>query len=325
MRTTLLILVAISAAAQSVDRVFNLPNTEGQNIQELGTLLRTITDTSDVSVSAEQRSISVKGTTEQMALMEWLIKRLDQPFSAQRNADTNEYTMSNTAEGIVWLSYVPNAATVQDFQEIATAVRTTADIRRVFTYNAPRAIVFRGRPEEIALAKWVVGELDRPLDAPKRHDAKDEYRVPPASDDVTREFYAAHAETIQEFQELATVIRTMCDIRRVFTYNSLRAISLRGTPDQMAMAEWLFDRMDVPLAVRKPGDFTVPKTSDDIMRIDYLANTPTVQDFQNAARAIRDATQIRRVFTYNSRRVIALRGTTDQLARAKQMIAESGW
>lgn len=58
--------------------------------------------------------------------------------------------------------YLPNAGTVQEFQEIANALRTVAEIRRVFTYNAGRAMVVRGTPDEIAFVEKLVHDLDKP-------------------------------------------------------------------------------------------------------------------------------------------------------------------
>ncbi len=58
--------------------------------------------------------------------------------------------------------YLPNAGTVQEFQEIANALRTVAEIRRVFTYNSGRAMVVRGTPDEIGFVEKLVHNLDKP-------------------------------------------------------------------------------------------------------------------------------------------------------------------
>jgi general secretion pathway protein D len=63
---------------------------------------------------------------------------------------------------VVRVFYVGNATSVQEFQEIATAVRTLADLRRVFTYNAMRAMVVRGTKAQVALAEKVIYDLDKP-------------------------------------------------------------------------------------------------------------------------------------------------------------------
>ncbi|MFM9726357.1 hypothetical protein ACKI1L_38175, partial [Streptomyces scabiei] len=56
-------------------------------------------------------------------------------------------------------------------------------------------------------------------------------------DNVVKVFYVQNATSVQEFQEIATAVRSLTEIRRVFTYNAQKAILMRGTPDQIALAE----------------------------------------------------------------------------------------
>lgn len=65
-------------------------------------------------------------------------------------------------DNVVKTFFITNAATVQEFQEIATAVRTITDLRRVYTYNALKAMVVRGPADAVALAEKLVKDLDRP-------------------------------------------------------------------------------------------------------------------------------------------------------------------
>ncbi len=64
-------------------------------------------------------------------------------------------------DNVVRVFYVQNATSVQEFQEIATAVRSLTEIRRVFTYNAQHAILMRGTPDQIALAEKLIYDLDK--------------------------------------------------------------------------------------------------------------------------------------------------------------------
>ena len=63
---------------------------------------------------------------------------------------------------MVKVFYVTNATSVQEFQEIATAIRTVAEIRRVFTYNAQKAMMVRGTLDQVALAEKLIHDLDKP-------------------------------------------------------------------------------------------------------------------------------------------------------------------
>jgi general secretion pathway protein D len=63
-------------------------------------------------------------------------------------------------------------------------------------------------------------------------------------DYVVRTFYLSNVYTAQELQEIATAVRSVTEIRRVFTINSLNALVIRGTADQLALAEKVIDDVD---------------------------------------------------------------------------------
>jgi general secretion pathway protein D len=65
-------------------------------------------------------------------------------------------------------------------------------------------------------------------------------------DEVVKVFYVTNVTSVQEFQELATTIRTVAEIRRVFTYNAQKALIVRGTADQVALTEKLIHDLDKP-------------------------------------------------------------------------------
>lgn len=52
--------------------------------------------------------------------------------------------------------YLPPATSVQDLQQIATKIRTAANIRKVFTYNQPRALALRGTIDQISQAEQIL-------------------------------------------------------------------------------------------------------------------------------------------------------------------------
>ncbi|MGE5644757.1 MAG: cohesin domain-containing protein [Acidobacteriota bacterium] len=65
-------------------------------------------------------------------------------------------------------------------------------------------------------------------------------------DNVVRVFYLSNLTTPQELQEISTVIRTVADVKKVFTYASMNAIIVRGTPDQITLADKLVYDLDKP-------------------------------------------------------------------------------
>jgi len=72
---------------------------------------------------------------------------------------------------------------------------------------------------------------------PKRRDYED---------NAVQVFYLTNLTTPQELQEISTVLRTVADIKKVFTYSSMNAIIARGTTDQILLAEKLVNDLDKP-------------------------------------------------------------------------------
>jgi general secretion pathway protein D len=65
-------------------------------------------------------------------------------------------------DNVMKVFYVTNTTTVQEFQEIAQAVRTVPEARRTFTYNAQKAIIVRGTADQVAMAEKLIHDLDKP-------------------------------------------------------------------------------------------------------------------------------------------------------------------
>ncbi len=234
------VLFASRAFGQDQDRVLRFANTESaQSIQEIATVIRFMTEMDRMSADTAQRSLAVRGTSSQIALAEWLFGELDR--SKDQSPVTREYRVPGGGEDLVRVFYLTNASTPVELQEVATLVRSMSDIRRLFTYNAPRALVVRTTSGQMALAEWLIKELDKSR-SPKPDTS--EYRLPGGGDDIVRVFYLTHAGTPQRLQEIATQVRSMTAVRRLFTYNAPKAMALRGTADQMAQAEHLIKERD---------------------------------------------------------------------------------
>ncbi len=65
-------------------------------------------------------------------------------------------------------------------------------------------------------------------------------------DYVVKIFYIKNSTTLQELQEISTTVRSVTEIRRAFTYGAQNAILVRGTVDQVALAEKLILDLDKP-------------------------------------------------------------------------------
>jgi hypothetical protein len=325
-KAIVLALSAYAAFGQDATRVFHLHHIDStQDLNEFATLVRTLSDIPDLSTDAAQKTMSVRGTPSQIAIAEFLFTELDRqtvPDSA-----TQEFRVSSNSDDVVRLFFAPNTATVQQFQEIATTIRTIAEIRRVFTFNSLRALGVRATADQIAVTDFLIHELDQPADA-KRVNSREIQMIDTSKYPATqvRVFYLPYTATVQQFQEVATMIRTVAEIRRVFTYNSARAMILRGTSDQMALAGWFIEELGKPVtagtASPKYTYVVEGRDYEDMVRIFYVKDTPTIAAFQQVATQVRASTGMRRVFTYNESRALAVRGTEAQLATTEQMLQD---
>ena len=309
------------APAPQNQQVFTFKHTDTvQDFQEVCNLIRTATMVRDVSTDNAQKTLTVLGTADQLALAGWLYKALDKTPQSQ-DAAVQEYRAGG--DDIVHLYYIANTETVQEFQEIANLVRTSTLIRNAFTYNAARALAVRGTGDQMGLADWLVTELNQPVQQ-SHSSAPHQYRIPMSSTDaarygdVVRVFYLPNTKTAQDFQEVANLVRATTNIRMAFTYSEPRALALRATSDEIALAAWLVNELNT----NGQDEYRVPNASDDIVRAFYLPHTATVQDFQAIANQIRTATEIRKAFTYNAQRALVLRGTVTHLALAERMVKE---
>lgn len=217
---------------------------------------------------------------------------------------------------------------VQAQQEIATVVRSVTDTRYLTQDVTNNAWNVRGAAVQVAAVGWLFGELDKPAGQPSQGGYSHEYKMP-GSNDVVRVFYLRNTEPAVQFQELATLVRSLADARKLYTYNALRAMAVRGTPEQMALLEWLFQQLDKPTDPQSltqqdssPREYHLAGGDDPVVRVFYLSHSGTVVQFQKIVTEVRTATQIRRAYTYNAPRAVVFRGTVAQLAQADQMIHE---
>jgi general secretion pathway protein D len=61
---------------------------------------------------------------------------------------------------------------------------------------------------------------------------------------VIRTFYLTNLSAANELQDLVNILRTLLDTQRLQQFPSQQAIVIRGTPDQIALAEKLIDDLD---------------------------------------------------------------------------------
>jgi hypothetical protein len=324
MRSNLFVMVGsvlftiVASAQPATDRVLHFAAADSaQDEQEMATVLRYITGAPQVTVDPAQRTLTLQGIASQLDLAEWVFNDLDKP----NLAGTHEYKVS--PDDLVHVFYL-TPGTVQELQELATTVRSTADIRRLYIYTARKAAVVRGSASDIAVGGWLFSRLDQPSNTQMAAD--NEYEMP--GGDAVGVFYLTHSVPVPEFVELTVLIRTLTESKRAYSYSTPRAMAVRGTAAQIAFAAWLWKELDQGDGSQtsaqdvSPHDYRISGGGDDLARVLYLTHTPTVADFQKLVNDGRLSTHLRRICTYNGPRAVALRGTSNQVALATQVIAE---
>jgi len=217
-----------------------------RNLQEMASIFRVIGGVRQVYTDTAKSAVAVSGTTDQIALAQWLANELDRPASGSPpvNSSAHEYRIPGSSDDVVRVFSISHSANPQNLQEIATVIRTIADIPRAFTYAAPPALAVRGTAAQIALSAWLIDDLDKPASSQTPASSEPhEYRMPDTNVDVVRVFYLAPSETQQNLQKVAAAVRTATKAPRLFTNSDQKAIVMRGTPDQIATAERLISEV----------------------------------------------------------------------------------
>ena len=113
-----------------------------------------------------KQSIELTGATlyEALDYLAVVSKAFWKPLSANTIFVTQDNTTKRRdyEEQVMKVFYLTNVTTPQELQEIVTAVRSVADIQRLFVYNAQNAIIARGEADRIALAEKIIHDLDKP-------------------------------------------------------------------------------------------------------------------------------------------------------------------
>jgi hypothetical protein len=116
------------------------------DLQEALNGLRTIGDLLRVVIFTAPPAIVLRGSADQAALSDWLVREMDQAAPAP---GSREYLWSGIDDGIVQSFVLPQNA---DLTAAAARVRDEVGIRRVAAYKRNHAILMRGNAQQIAAA-----------------------------------------------------------------------------------------------------------------------------------------------------------------------------
>ncbi len=273
--------LALAAFAQppadtSVEKAFRFTVTDNpRGMQEIVNTLRSIAEVPQADMDAATGILTARGSANQIALAGWLFPQLDRNAPASPPpANTLEYKMAGTENGLTRVYYLAHTPAPQGMQEIINGIRSVFELQRVVGLSGIHAIVARGTQDQMDGANWMVEALDR---APGTQTApilsytfEDPVRPNPRYQPsrASRVFYlnpifsSNSTNATQSIQELVNAVRSLTELQRVVADNAQKAIVVRGTGAQVAMAEWLLSALAKPSDTASASAYPYPDTGE---------------------------------------------------------------
>ena len=141
-------------------------------------------------------------------------------------------------------------------------------------------------------------------------------------------------------QEIITVVRTVADIQKIFSYTPARVLAFRGSADEVELSDWLIRKLDLPVtaharaqgveALRQESAadlYRLPAPqrdgSEDLVRVFYLSPTVSLSGINEMITTMHKRGGIQKVFGHTAPPALAVRGNPNQLARAERIIEET--
>ncbi|HTS29258.1 MAG TPA: hypothetical protein VMH81_25470 [Bryobacteraceae bacterium] len=253
------------------------------------------------------------------------VKPMPLLIAAAFSAPVFGQTPSQGAEKVFHLTYVD---TPQWAQEIVNIMRSIAEIQQVALDSAGRNMTVAGTADQVALAGWLLPQLDKPAGQPApQNPPTPDYRLGGSSSAVARVFPMAPADTPRQLQEIVNALRSVFEIQTIMTCNRSSVIVARGTADQITGTEWALRALDQQPAT--PGTvlsytYTDPRTAitaaSNTVRIVFLANATNPQAVQEVVNSVRSIVETQRIVAYNEARALVMRDMPDRIAMALWMI-----
>ena len=315
-------LLAGAAFAQTEQtRTFTFAHTqEHRFMQEMVNLLRGVAEIQRVAAEPSQRTMTVAGNPDQLALATWLFTELDRQASRPAALQVRDNMFSDPRASAVKILSPAHIANAQQAQEAINGIRSIAEVQRCVALSGPGAIVIRGNPEQVALAEWIVGELDRSMSGARPTGAR-QYNYPDSALQIVerrttavRIYYPAAASTPVDIQEMINGIRAIAEAQRVVGFTATGAIIARSSTEQAELMDWLVKELDRGGAA--PRDY---RWAGATVRV---ASLPKTADLAATVVKVRQASGMQRVVGLSRQRAIVMRGTPDQLATADPLLRQ---
>ena len=146
-----------SGANNRVAEVFHVHG--GANPQSVQALVTTLREVGEIThlFNYGWDAIALQGTADEVHLAEWLVAHLQQP-----GAEPATYDVTDARGRKTTIAYLKSDLAPADYQALMRDVRTVANVRHAFVYQAGRAIAMRSQPEQLAMAKLLIAGREKP-------------------------------------------------------------------------------------------------------------------------------------------------------------------
>jgi hypothetical protein len=287
-------------------------------MEEAAAMVRTVASVPQVSVDTSTASLTFSGPAEAVSFAEWLLPQADKTAG---DSALHEYRLPSGDVGRV--GFLSNVRTKQSVSELITVLRTVADVQKILILPSNHAIVLRSPEWQAAFTAWIIDQIDQPVQQ-KPDPAPREFTV--GGPDYrglghgARVVFLANMTGKKQMQQVLTVIRTVDEVQKAFSYEATHALVFRANDVDLQRAEWLIQQLDATKG-HPPGTttFTAP-AGDDISRDFYLGNAPD-EWVQSAVTSIKSEFKIKRVFFTTAPANIIVRGSTDDIAAVTAWMA----
>jgi hypothetical protein len=130
-----------------------------------------------------------------------------------------------------------------------------------------------------------------------------------------------NAPSDRALKEVATLLRTVTGSPYLSSNIAQSTIAITGTPEQLALAEWLSKVVDKPAGWR-PSDseygnptareYKLPSARDELAGVFYLRDTATPQAMQEILTVLRTVADVQKLFFRSEPKMIAYRADPSQ-------------
>jgi type II secretory pathway component GspD/PulD (secretin) len=136
----------------------------------------------------------------------------------------------------------------------------------------------------------------------------------------TQTFDFASKPSVNGLKEVATLLRVVGRLNSVSTNPATSAVTVAGTPDELAMSAWIIRNLDQPSP--SSDAYLVAGKNDDGIRMFHLtrAAAESPQAVQEMITVIRTVGDIQRIFNYTDHSDLVVRGAASELGLVQFML-----